>query len=103
MWSQERRSKPAAELLPRLLFGGWSSSSLQFRRAPFGCEGLVPRRPLFPNGLGMICFMGPETLPAKTASSTLPGPSSPADKIRLRFRKDGALRLLSHHDLMRTF
>lgn len=27
----------------------------------------------------------------------------PADKTRIRFRKDGALRLLSHHDLMRTF
>ncbi|HTU93147.1 MAG TPA: TIGR03936 family radical SAM-associated protein [Gemmataceae bacterium] len=25
------------------------------------------------------------------------------DKARIRFRKDGALRLLSHHDLMRTF
>jgi radical SAM-linked protein len=27
----------------------------------------------------------------------------PADKVRIRFRKSGALRLLSHHDLMRTF
>lgn len=27
----------------------------------------------------------------------------PADKARIRFRKSGALRLLSHHDLMRTF
>lgn len=26
-----------------------------------------------------------------------------ADKVRIRFRKSGALRLLSHHDLMRTF
>src|SRR5436309_13789025 len=25
------------------------------------------------------------------------------DKVRIRFRKDGDLRLLSHHDLMRTF
>jgi radical SAM-linked protein len=25
------------------------------------------------------------------------------DKIRIRFRKDGALRLISHHDLMRCF
>jgi len=25
------------------------------------------------------------------------------DKVRLRFRKDGSLRLLSHHDLLRTF
>jgi radical SAM-linked protein len=27
----------------------------------------------------------------------------PADKVRIRFHKGGALRLLSHHDLMRTF
>lgn len=27
----------------------------------------------------------------------------PVDKARFRFRKSGALRLLSHHDLMRTF
>jgi radical SAM-linked protein len=27
----------------------------------------------------------------------------PVDKARIRFRKSGALRLLSHHDLMRTF
>jgi radical SAM-linked protein len=27
----------------------------------------------------------------------------PVDKARIRFRKAGALRLLSHHDLMRTF
>lgn len=30
-------------------------------------------------------------------------PARPADKVRLRFRKEGPLRLLSHHDLMRTF
>jgi radical SAM-linked protein len=29
--------------------------------------------------------------------------SQPKDRVRLRFRKLGALRLLSHHDLMRTF
>ncbi len=28
---------------------------------------------------------------------------TPADKVRIRFRKSGTLRLLSHHDLMRTF
>ena len=28
---------------------------------------------------------------------------SPRDKVRIRFRKSGDLRLLSHHDLMRTF
>jgi radical SAM-linked protein len=27
----------------------------------------------------------------------------PLDKFRIRFRKDGSLRLLSHHDLLRTF
>jgi radical SAM-linked protein len=43
------------------------------------------------------------------ASSTEAGaePSSPPsgarDKVRLRFRKDGSLRWLSHHDLLRTF
>lgn len=47
--------------------------------------------------------MGLETRPAPTASSLSSGPSSPADKVRFRFRKDGALRLLSHHDLMRSF
>jgi radical SAM-linked protein len=30
-------------------------------------------------------------------------PGRPRDKVRLRFRKAGALRLLSHHDLLRTF
>lgn len=30
-------------------------------------------------------------------------PPTPQDKVRLRFKKLGALRLLSHHDLMRTF
>jgi radical SAM-linked protein len=36
-----------------------------------------------------------------TATLALPPPTR--DKVRLRFRKDGALRLLSHHDLMRCF
>src|SRR5271169_352330 len=30
-------------------------------------------------------------------------PVGAKDKVRLRFRKDGALRWLSHHDLLRTF
>jgi radical SAM-linked protein len=30
-------------------------------------------------------------------------PPGAKDKVRLRFRKDGALRWLSHHDLLRTF
>jgi len=32
-----------------------------------------------------------------------PEPKRAADKVRLRFCKSGTLRLLSHHDLMRTF
>ena len=33
-----------------------------------------------------------------------PGPAAPVrEKVRVRFRKGGDLRLLSHHDLMRTF
>jgi radical SAM-linked protein len=31
------------------------------------------------------------------------GTNRPRDKVRIRFRKDGALRWLSHHDLLRTF
>ena len=45
--------------------------------------------------------MAPDT----TQDTVLPPPAPTAvrDKIRIRFRKTGALRLLSHHDLMRTF
>jgi radical SAM-linked protein len=32
-----------------------------------------------------------------------PETKHPVDKVRIRFQKSGALRLLSHHDLMRTF
>jgi radical SAM-linked protein len=32
-----------------------------------------------------------------------PGPAPVRDKLRVRFRKGGDLRLVSHHDLMRTF
>ncbi len=39
----------------------------------------------------------PETTPA------IATPAHAADKVRIRFRKRGTLRLLSHHDLMRTF
>jgi radical SAM-linked protein len=51
-------------------------------------------------------------MPADTTPSTdQPAPpltdraadNRPQDKVRLRFRKLGPLRLLSHHDLMRTF
>jgi radical SAM-linked protein len=39
--------------------------------------------------------------PAQAASP--PGPPPVRDKLRVRFRKGGDLRLVSHHDLMRTF
>jgi radical SAM-linked protein len=38
-----------------------------------------------------------------TETSPLGPPRGPKDKVRIRFRKDGALRWLSHHDLLRTF
>jgi radical SAM-linked protein len=38
-----------------------------------------------------------------TADAIRPETKHPADKVRIRFRKSGPLRLLSHHDLMRTF
>src|SRR5947209_16033599 len=40
--------------------------------------------------------MAPDSPPA-------PAPQRSFDKVRLRFRKGGPLRLLSHHDLLRTF
>jgi radical SAM-linked protein len=43
----------------------------------------------------------PEAPDATPAAPAPPG--RPRDKVRLRFRKAGALRLLSHHDLLRTF
>jgi radical SAM-linked protein len=39
--------------------------------------------------------------PAQAASP--PGPAPVRDRLRVRFRKGGDLRLVSHHDLMRTF
>lgn len=41
--------------------------------------------------------------PDATPATAPPSPGAPRDKVRLRFRKAGALRLLSHHDLLRTF
>jgi radical SAM-linked protein len=42
--------------------------------------------------------------PDPSAASVKPPVTTGAkDKVRLRFRKDGPLRWLSHHDLMRTF
>jgi len=37
-----------------------------------------------------------------TLESPAPSPPPLRDKVRIRFRKDGPLRWLSHHDLMRT-
>jgi radical SAM-linked protein len=37
------------------------------------------------------------------AEASATAPRGAKDKVRLRFRKDGALRWLSHHDLLRTF
>src|SRR5437667_8214695 len=34
---------------------------------------------------------------------SLPEPGMVKDKVRIRFRKDGDLRFVSHHDLMRSF
>jgi radical SAM-linked protein len=48
----------------------------------------------------------PDTTPTDAVAGERAGrpePKHPADKVRIRFRKSGALRLLSHHDLMRTF
>ena len=41
--------------------------------------------------------------PEQGASASRPEVKRPADRVRIRFAKSGALRLLSHHDLMRTF
>src|SRR3954454_16532738 len=47
--------------------------------------------------------MAPEPPQATATPTPDTGPVNVRDKIRLRFRKSGALRLLSHHDLMRAF
>src|SRR5438128_1790467 len=51
----------------------------------------------------MIRFKGPQSRPASTAPPLARGPQGPADKVRLRCRNAGPIRLLSHHDLMRPF
>jgi radical SAM-linked protein len=45
--------------------------------------------------------MAPE--PPTTTPTAVAEPLAVRDKIRIRFRKSGELRLLSHHDLMRAF
>jgi radical SAM-linked protein len=42
-------------------------------------------------------------LQAEPGARTVPPPGGAKQRIRLRFRKDGPLRWLSHHDLLRTF
>jgi radical SAM-linked protein len=47
--------------------------------------------------------MAPEPTPIVALPPPVAGLTPTRDKVRFRFRKDGALRLLSHHDLMRCF
>jgi radical SAM-linked protein len=47
--------------------------------------------------------MAPEPTPILALPPPVAGLTPTRDKVRFRFRKDGALRLLSHHDLMRCF
>ncbi len=47
--------------------------------------------------------MAPEATPILALPPPVAGLTPTRDKVRFRFRKDGALRLLSHHDLMRCF
>src|SRR5262245_48619840 len=44
--------------------------------------------------------MAPDTNSSAQVSAP---PVGARDKVRMRFRKDGSLRWLSHHDLLRTF
>lgn len=46
---------------------------------------------------------GATPTPASDKTPPKPPPAGAAAKVRLRFRKDGSLRWLSHHDLLRTF
>src|SRR5436190_1336212 len=49
---------------------------------------------------------GPDRVDSSSTHSPLPadtGPPASVDRVRLRFRKGGDLRLLSHHDLLRCF
>src|SRR5579859_4762447 len=47
---------------------------------------------------------GALTQPSSSAlSQPNSAPRGARDKVRLRIRKDGSLRWLSHHDLLRTF
>src|SRR5262245_30862643 len=52
-----------------------------------------------PPSAGQVANLPSEEAGPKPA----PRPAAPVDKVRLRFRKTGPLRLLSHHDLLRCF
>lgn len=47
--------------------------------------------------------MAPDAAQAAQPSAPVPAPAPIREKVRVRFRKGGDLRLVSHHDLMRTF
>jgi radical SAM-linked protein len=47
-----------------------------------------------------MTFDPPQTRPQPTPEA---GAGPPREKVRIRFRKDGDLRLISHHDLMKCF
>ncbi len=52
---------------------------------------------------GTLRAMAPQPTPILALPPPVAGLIPTRDKVRFRFRKDGALRLLSHHDLMRCF
>jgi radical SAM-linked protein len=47
--------------------------------------------------------LDPPPAPGPLSPATLPAEAAAPAKVRIRFRKSGDLRFLSHHDLMRTF
>src|SRR5258708_18988302 len=53
--------------------------------------------------MGILHAMASDTPQAAVSDSLADGTSPVCDKVRIRFRKDDDLRLLSHHDLMRAF
>src|SRR5262249_40061225 len=67
--------------------------------APNRKRGRPPSLPV-PHPTGKCRAMAPDT----PESAATPTPTAEVrDRIRIRFTKGGALRLLSHHDLMRAF
>jgi radical SAM-linked protein len=51
----------------------------------------------------MAADPAPAAEPSSAGPARPPAPAGPRDKVRIRFQKGGSLRLLSHHDLLRTF